>query len=187
MAQKFSIISPHFRKAIHTKIALFIFFCLLTTVSFSQITWTGAAQDQDWHNPNNWSTSTVPTISDDVVINNTINNYPEISGVATARYLLIYGELTVLASGKLAIDGTGVNSYGIYISTIANTNGNNFNNHGIINIKNVGIMGLRNFGAFHNHSTGKIFILSTGNNGLSHEGANFSFVNDGRSSGSYGK
>ena len=77
---------------------------------FSQITWTGTTSD-DWNVGTNWSSTTIPTATDDVVIPN-VTNFPDVLTGANAVAnsititgtppsgpieLLVHGTLTVTA------------------------------------------------------------------------------------------
>ena len=79
---------------------------------FSQTTWTGA-EDTDWNNTQNWSTNSVPTASDDVIIPDVSagsNRYPVIASNTTdavCKNLLISpgASLTIDADKKLIYRG----------------------------------------------------------------------------------
>lgn len=63
------------------------------------ITWTGS-EDTDWHKKCNWSSNTVPTCSDDVIIPSGTANKPVISGVAHCKTI----DVQTVASNLLTIN-----------------------------------------------------------------------------------
>jgi len=82
---------------------------------FSQITWTGTTSD-DWNVGTNWSSTTIPTATDDVVIPN-VTNFPDVltSTTAAAKSITITG---VEPSGliELFVHGTLTVEEGITVS-----------------------------------------------------------------------
>src|ERR1043165_4314855 len=62
------------------------------------VTWNGSVDDS-WNNPNNWSTNSLPTSSDDVVIANAG------SGTATVDTIATVKSITIQSGATLRIDG----------------------------------------------------------------------------------
>ncbi|MCD4694631.1 MAG: hypothetical protein K8S16_00210 [Bacteroidales bacterium] len=78
--------------------------------------WTGAV-DNDWDNPNNWETSTIPDQTYDAIIpdvSSGSNNFPVISSNAQCKDLLIYhgGNLTINAGHTFTTKGVSRNLEG---------------------------------------------------------------------------
>jgi hypothetical protein len=77
-------------------------------VEFTTVTWTGAA-DNNWQNPLNWSSSSVPTSLNDVVIGQVLN-LPSINTInqAVCHDLTIQpgGNLTILPGKSIIVRGT---------------------------------------------------------------------------------
>ncbi len=75
------------------------------TVNCVQITWTGAVSS-DWEDAANWSSATVPTINDDVVIPDAPNDPVITNGqLCTAKSIAIKtsGHLTIQSGGQLNV------------------------------------------------------------------------------------
>lgn len=63
-------------------------------------TWTGAT-DNDWATATNWSTGSVPSASDNVIIPNSITNYPTISSAVTVNSMQIASGASVIANAAV--------------------------------------------------------------------------------------
>jgi hypothetical protein len=83
--------------------------------------WTGA-QSNDWNTNGNWAKNTVPSTTNDAVINSAPNN-PLISGNATLSRLIIDdgGSLSVNYNGSLTVNSTLTNNTGTSALTIKST------------------------------------------------------------------
>ncbi len=83
------------------------------TVTVNPVTWTAGASTSNWDTPGNWNSSSVPTISQDVVIPN-ITPSPVIQSEtgANCKNLTIQAgaSLTVQSGGSLITEGTITNS-----------------------------------------------------------------------------
>ena len=109
----------------------------------SALTWNGSI-DNDWNNPSNWSSNSIPTAVDCVLIPN-VTNPPVISGTSYAAYaysLTIQngGILLVNPSNSITVtDIVDINSGGqFYIKDSASlVQINNTNNIGTINIERI--------------------------------------------------
>jgi hypothetical protein len=83
---------------------------VLITGTFNAITttWTGA-EDNNWHNPNNWDVM-VPAVYTDVIIPAGLTNYPTITSYAVCRNLTLgsspSGTATLLGEQNLMVDQT---------------------------------------------------------------------------------
>ncbi|CAL2084249.1 T9SS type A sorting domain-containing protein [Tenacibaculum sp. 190524A02b] len=79
------------------------------------ITWTGTT-DNDWATASNWSSGSVPSTTDDVIIPNGLTNYPTISSSVTVNSINI-------ASGASLVTGTSsVTGNVIYNRNLGTTN-----------------------------------------------------------------
>ena len=121
------------------------------------ITWTGAV-DTDWNSPCNWSPSSVPTATNDVVIPNTTNK-PIIGTVAVAQTVEVQtgAALTISATKSLTINGSKL----IEGSTSGLFNAGTVHNNGQLilgNISSVGELGLVSKGTFNNNTGAEITI-----------------------------
>ena len=84
----------------HTVLYLLLF--LSSVVKAQTITWTGAT-DNDWHKGCNWSSSTIPTCLQDVVIPTA--KTVDVSGIAHCKTLVLQGSanLNITGSGNLEV------------------------------------------------------------------------------------
>jgi hypothetical protein len=93
-----------------------------TPPSTGTITWTGAVST-DWNTPCNWSPASVPTATNDVVINN-VSNDPVIGNgtIANTAYLTLnsLSILTVNAGGTLNVRGNGADGMIMNRGTLTN-------------------------------------------------------------------
>lgn len=96
---------------------------LSSQVFFAQTTWTGSV-DNDWHKACNWSTGSIPTISDDVIIP-TVTTYPVVSGNAHCRTLTISSAAanTVTVQSSLGADLCISSTNGGACATVLTDNG----------------------------------------------------------------
>jgi len=78
---------------------------MVNTVINTDNIWTGAIST-DWFNTGNWSTSTVPISSDDVLIPSVPNNPTISGGIALAYNLTIYNAATVTDNSSLQFGGS---------------------------------------------------------------------------------
>ncbi|KAB1067738.1 S8 family serine peptidase [Tamlana haliotis] len=69
-------------------------------MSCNTLTWTGATSS-DWFDQTNWSSATIPTSDDDVVISSSAPNQPEITADGA-----ICGAITIDSGASLAMDAT---------------------------------------------------------------------------------
>jgi hypothetical protein len=89
---------------------------------FSPINWTGTTNN-DWATNTNWSSSTAPTISDDVVIPSNLTNYPTAASavtvntvtIASGASLIAEDDFTATVTYKRAIDFVSGNLKGWYL------------------------------------------------------------------------
>ena len=121
------------------------------------ITWTGAV-DTDWNTPCNWSPSSVPTATNDVVIPNTTNK-PIIGTAAVAQTVEVQASatLTIVAIKSLTINGSKL----IEGSTSGLFNAGTVHNNGQLilgNVSSVGELGLVSKGTFNNNAGAEITI-----------------------------
>lgn len=77
------------------------------TYQVGGITWTGAT-DNDWNTASNWSTNTVPTTSNNIIIPNGISNYPTIPNGfnITANSITLNSGASLLVEGTSNLSGT---------------------------------------------------------------------------------
>ena len=125
-------------------------------------TWTGLVST-DWNNPCNWNPIWVPTIDDDVIIPDVVND-PLLSGtmIAASKSVTVEAnaQLSILSGGSLAIDGStddGLLNRGIV------------DNYGTINIGAVDVIGgqgVENRGTLNNHPNAFLYIDQTVSDGL---------------------
>ena len=153
-------------KLIFNKLFLTVaLFGFVAQVNAALITWTGGGAANDWNDPLNWDSGTVPTATDDVVID---GGMVTLSTVFTAASLEVVGggDLVIAASGVLNLGGDdGVDTNGaLDLSSPSGT----IINDGTINITNAAEDGIDSRGAaFINNGT--INITGFGNDGLSIE------------------
>ena len=89
---------------------------------FSPINWTGTTNN-DWATNTNWSSSTAPSISDDVVIPSNLTNYPTAASavtvntvtIASGASLIAEDDFTATVTYKRAIDFVSGNLKGWYL------------------------------------------------------------------------
>ncbi|MFN8346896.1 MAG: CHRD domain-containing protein [Spirosomataceae bacterium] len=125
--------------------------------------WIGCTST-DWATAGNWLDGTVPTTGDDVTIPN-VTNKPIIGAgtAAVAKSVLINhagAQLTLLATGSLAINGAASPRHGL-------DNYGTLDNNGTIRIGNTAALGAigmvqRNGGTLNNKPGGAIYIDQTG-------------------------
>lgn len=74
------------------------------------VAWTGAAGDNLWHTPGNWSTNAVPTVDDDVTISIAANPTIQFTSATGSRSIrsLVSDEVLALQGGSLSVAETGV-------------------------------------------------------------------------------
>ena len=79
---------------------------VVATVNSCTITWTGATST-DWATTSNWSSSSIPTTIDDVIIPSSVasNRMPTIAANTDVRSLTNSGTITMTAAGALNIYG----------------------------------------------------------------------------------
>ena len=109
------------------RFSAFLFFSslVLPFIGHCQVTWTGST-DNDWHKGCNWSSSTIPTCLQDVVIPTatTVN----VSGIAHCKTIALQGtsNLNITGSGKLEVSdnnscvGTATNNPGCAVNLLPN-------------------------------------------------------------------
>lgn len=72
---------------------------------FNPNTWTGAT-DTDWHTAGNWSSGTVPILTEKVIIPGSLTNYPIITAAAASQSLIVQdGASVTMNSGTLTVSG----------------------------------------------------------------------------------
>ena len=91
------------------KIVLVLMTIFSSATNFSQTTWNGSAST-DWSDATNWSSGSVPTNSDDVIIPNGLVNYPILSINSNCR------ELDINAGSSLDINGFRISIRGSFIN-----------------------------------------------------------------------
>ncbi|AXE20565.1 hypothetical protein DR864_23920 [Runella rosea] len=121
------------------------------------LTWTGLV-DTDWNTACNWSPSSVPTATNDVVIPNTTNK-PTINTAAVAKSVEVQAGavLTIAATKGLTINGSrlvGFVSSGLYNAGTIHNNGQLI----LGNTGSVGDFGILSIGTFNNNSGAEIAI-----------------------------
>ena len=91
-------------------ITLLIVVGVLEIGSAQTVIWTGAAGNEFWDDEDNWNTGAVPTLSDEVRIENASDDVVIQTGYSTT-ILKLYcnGELTINDDGQLIVDGSDVN------------------------------------------------------------------------------
>jgi hypothetical protein len=126
------------------------------------ILWTGCTST-DWNTASNWSSGTVPTASDSVVIL-PATYQPTITTAAVAHSVDVQSNATLTNSGSLTINGSKVINVGYsgnYFVKAAFFNLGKVDNYGQLVIGNsaaVGDCGLLNRATFNNNSGGEIHI-----------------------------
>jgi|GEM_PF-3183546 len=147
---------------------------LLYTLNLSAtvITWTGGAGD--WDVSSNWDTGTIPSTADDVMISSGVVTIPaNYSALALSITISSAGVLDLADSSALQIDSASVNGIAIYTGT-------SLNNAGAIHINSPGIFGIEIYsGAFHNLTTGEIYITNAGTGGIKNHKTGATLTNDG--------
>ncbi|WP_428665822.1 3-coathanger stack domain-containing protein [Runella sp.] len=142
------------------------------------LTWTGAV-DTDWNTPCNWSPSSVPRATNDVVIPNTTNK-PTINTAAVAQSVEVQmgAMLTIAATKSVTVNGS---------RTVASLHAG-FHNAGTVhnngqlilgNVSSVGEYGLFSTGTFNNNTGAEITIDRATSRGLSN-GLGGIFTNAGK-------
>lgn len=104
-----------------------LFMCLYAVLNAQTVTWTGAT-DTDWHKACNWSSSTIPTCLQDVVV--PTGSTPTISGIAHCKTIELQGAsvLDISGSGNLEVSdnnscaGTATDNGGCASTIIATDN-----------------------------------------------------------------
>jgi hypothetical protein len=69
------------------------------------ITWDGS-ESSDWNTASNWNINLVPTATDDVIIPNTVTNYPTITVAVTCKNIVIQSGASLLGNQNLTVNGT---------------------------------------------------------------------------------
>jgi hypothetical protein len=145
----------------------------------AQTTWTGATST-DWATASNWSTNSVPTATDNVLIPYVAGNAPTIgaSTVALANSVgvAIGGTLTITSSATLTINGAAYYSPGIVLAAFHNLG--TVHNRGKLVIGNLVSATVRAFGlvnevnaTFNNNTGGEIHIDRSASTGLFNGGS----------------
>ncbi|HKS23076.1 MAG TPA: hypothetical protein VJZ76_09790 [Thermoanaerobaculia bacterium] len=132
------------------------------------VTWNGSV-DNSWNNPNNWSTNSLPTSSDDVVIANAGSGTATVDTIATVKSITIQSGATLRIDGgqTLIITNTStVNAGGTLNLVGANPTGGILNGSGNLIVNGTaGIHGNCTIGGSGNvtvNSGGSLEIGSTG-------------------------
>ncbi len=135
------------------------------------LVWQGCVST-DWNTAGNWYPATVPTATDDAIIQLSVVNQPIISTTATAKSVEVQtgASLSISSAGSLTINGSTGNAL---------TNAGNLTNEGNLLIGSsasvtVTGVGLLNAGLFQNQPGGQITINRTGADGISSTGT---FIN----------
>jgi hypothetical protein len=145
--------------------------------ALAQTTWTGATST-DWATASNWSTQTVPTASDDVVIPSGPTNQPTLSSAgAVAKTVEVQSgtTLTIASTGTLTINGK-KNITGDPDLTTGFLSNGTVNNSGQLALgttASVGTYGIYNLSTFNNKPGGTIAIDRSGAYGLNHQSGTF--------------
>jgi hypothetical protein len=110
---------------------------LVLTIS-NCIGWLGT-EDSDWNNQNNWSSSTLPQITDSVIINETSNN-PIISSLVEVKDVAINSgaELIVSSENSLSVTGLLTNNGTLTLksgATLVQTSGSTTAGSGTYNVE----------------------------------------------------
>jgi hypothetical protein len=135
------------------------------------VNWTGGGGDLLWSNPLNWSTSQLPGIEDDVVINapsgvtvshnngaSTIKSLASSNSVmVTGGNLTVSGSLTIASGNSLIVRGTSVSFVGAGTSSI----------DGVSLIAENGTLTISSLASYANtSSSGSVQFLASGMNSL---------------------
>ena len=89
---------------------LFIISMLLSSITIlAQSSWTGNTSTA-WNDSTNWSTSAIPTSSDDVIIPASVTNMPVISGTTYVNSLTNNGNITFTSGSILNVYGNITNT-----------------------------------------------------------------------------
>jgi hypothetical protein len=109
---------PHILKKCTSVLLLLVFFSVLcvpfltpTVYGVGIMTYTGIAGDGDWNNPVNWSSGSIPSIDDEVIITANIDNnsgdIPTIKTLTAERSSIINIPL-IVTDGATLLDSTSV-------------------------------------------------------------------------------
>lgn len=145
---------------IDQRFAIYLAGCTEIQYTTQDKNWT-AAEDSSWNNPNNWSPVGVPTVTNVVIIDNSVPGPVIDSGVvanANTIHLENFSVLTIDSNAILFIEGAETLG-GIY-NNIANVR-----NYGKIYIGRalpLGSLGVYNLGAFENYGTLEIQNSNSG-------------------------
>ena len=179
---------------------LLCLFCLLSTITIAQTTWTGLGANTNWNNTDNWDTNLVPTASDDVIIPTgfivTLNVIGDIKSLdiqgnsvfdvntnmtLTDTYTIGSSAIVNWNSGVLQGDGTLTNNgtinfpttsaKSIYGTTV-------LNNEGVMNFQATGYLYLYGDSILNNTLSGVIDFQDDAVISYSGAGA-FNFINTG--------
>ncbi|MCB9279878.1 MAG: hypothetical protein H6562_13385 [Lewinellaceae bacterium] len=102
-----------------------LLFALLLTVAVGQaatVTWDGSS-NSSWTAAANWSTNSVPTASDEVIVPNGVPNFPVISSSVTVKSVDIAEGATLELGTNGTLNVSGAGSVGIYVRGTLKSNG----------------------------------------------------------------
>ncbi|SMD34594.1 Por secretion system C-terminal sorting domain-containing protein [Reichenbachiella faecimaris] len=103
----------------------------------SEFVWTGGAGSTDWNDANNWSTCSVPSSTDDIIVPGSLGFYPVVDQNRTANYI------NIASGASMDLNGFDLNVTGDFKNDGA-FNANNgaviFSGSGEQNIKGVGAL-----------------------------------------------
>ncbi|RKY70988.1 MAG: hypothetical protein DRP97_02770, partial [Candidatus Latescibacterota bacterium] len=80
------------KKAYCFAIALVGIVCVMATPVFAQVTWTGSGGDDNWNTGSNWSSGSVPTSTDSVLIDAAAKVYIKSSNAVCKALTLTSGD-----------------------------------------------------------------------------------------------
>jgi hypothetical protein len=69
------------------------------------LTWDGS-ESNDWNTAGNWSSNTVPFSTDDVLIPNTVSNYPTLGAAGACNNITMQSGASLLGNAYLTVSGT---------------------------------------------------------------------------------
>jgi hypothetical protein len=113
-------LAPRFMLNSINKTAFYLIFCCINlcvytnNVFATQITWTGAT-NRDWNIASNWSPATVPTVTDEAVIDNSSNEPVIHNGTSEVKLISLNTNAILTVSSGATLNVRGNNSFAINI------------------------------------------------------------------------
>ncbi len=94
--------TPYYFRTINANSA--VTYDVIASLYFGITTWDGS-ESSDWNTPGNWSSNAVPTSADDILIPNSVSNYPTLTAAGACNNITMQSGASLLGNAFLTVSG----------------------------------------------------------------------------------